>query len=170
MPKAFKSYTERFNEKLVKRLNGCWEWTAGLNYDGYGCFCYNGNSRPAHRFSYTLHVGIIPEEIMVLHKCNNRKCVNPEHLYLGNNSNNMMDCVASGNFHSPFSIVGEDHPGTTKLTNNDVISIKCLLRDGVQQILIADMYNIDRSNISRINTGKIWSHIKLNDEVQYVNS
>jgi hypothetical protein len=82
----------RFNSKVRKdELTGCHEWQAAKSYLGYGKFYFDYKDSPAHRVAYLLFVGEIPEKAWVLHKCDNRKCVNPEHLYLGDAIQNAKD-------------------------------------------------------------------------------
>ena len=85
------SVLERFEAKFVKKENGCWEWTAAKFPKGYGAFKYKGKSIRTNRVSYMLYIGDIPKDKHVLHKCNNRGCVNPEHLYAGTNKDKMRD-------------------------------------------------------------------------------
>ena len=81
---------------------GCWPWRAGRFKNGYGAFAYTGH-RPgkAHRFSYLLHHGEIPEGALVMHTCDNRICVNPSHLKLGTAGDNARDSVTKGRWMSP---------------------------------------------------------------------
>ncbi len=82
---------ERFWSK-VRITPGCWEWTAAVNHGGYGLFQYTSRScRRAHRVSYELAYGPIPKGMVVMHKCDNPPCVNPDHLELGTMADNNRD-------------------------------------------------------------------------------
>jgi hypothetical protein len=78
--------------------NGCWRWLGNKTWKGYG---YISGHRKAHREYYTRYVGEIPAGLYVLHKCDVKDCVNPEHLYVGTHADNMKDCVERGQSKSP---------------------------------------------------------------------
>ena len=146
------TYRRRFNERYVVVSSGCWEWTAPLIEEGYGQMSYFGITEKAHRVSWILHVSSIPKGMCIIHKCNNRKCVNPDHLYIGTVSDNVQDAIKSGSFS------GRGH-GIKKLTKLDVLYIRDMLALGTPHWLIAKQYNVSRTAISGISTGKTWSHV-----------
>lgn len=143
---------ERFLAKIDKDgENGCWNWTAGKHGRGYGHF-YTGKHKSgkhmdfAHRASYKMYKGDIPEGLEVMHMCNNTSCVNPDHLELGTHSENIRNAYRDGLFKMP----------KTKLTREQVLAIRA---DSRQQKEIALEYGIDNSVVSRIKNNKSWTHV-----------
>lgn len=146
----------RFLEKVTKcGSNGCWEWKATKNDGGYGLFWFGGWMQKAHRVSYILHRGTIPSNLHVLHRCDNRSCVNPDHLFLGTNSDNVADKVLKGR---QARLVGEKHPMSI-LKETDVIHIRRQLSEGMSKLKIAKMYGVTDGAIYRIAMGKTWKHV-----------
>lgn len=88
---------ERFEKKFkVNVESGCWEWNLALNRQGYGYFRINRVTKLAHRVSFFIYKGEFKESLLICHRCDNPKCVNPEHLFLGTQLDNMKDCKNKG--------------------------------------------------------------------------
>jgi len=158
------SLIDRFKEKIApKNSNGCMEWMACLSDNRYGAFITGSRTKRtrkryiAHRLSYELFVGAIPKGKCVLHKCDNPKCVNPEHLFLGTQSDNMKDMIKKGrDFH--VALLGSKH-GNAKLNEEQVMEIKDKIKNGISLIELSKIYNVSPENISSIKRGKTWKHI-----------
>lgn len=106
--KSDEIYHEKLRNKILKLIlkeNECWNWSNETR-TGYGSTRYRGKGCLAHRLSWIVFKGKIPEGAHVLHKCDNRKCVNPDHLFIGNHSDNMKDMFSKGRR----SHVGDNHP------------------------------------------------------------
>lgn len=152
MPGKRGSVQDRLLAKIaIDAETGCWNWTAGKFPDGYGQFVEIKRSRGAHRVSYELHVGPIPRGMLVCHHCDNRACINPNHFFLGTNSENMADMTAKKR-----QARGTAN-GRAKLTESDVLSIRAAV--GVTQHQLAEQYGVGQILISRIRRRILWSHL-----------
>ena len=87
---------ERFDIKYKIVESGCWEWQGAISDTGYGALTIKGKTIHAHRYSYQINIGDIPKGMFICHKCDNRKCVNPNHFFLGTNGDNMLDAREKG--------------------------------------------------------------------------
>lgn len=144
---------ERFESKFNKS-DGCWEWEASKTYGGYGHLKFNGTMQLAHRVAYQLYIGEIPDGLYVLHHCDNRKCVNPEHLFLGTQKDNMCDRDSKGRGVIPDNS-GENH-GLSKLSKKQVLEIIDKRARGFTTVAIAKEFGVARTTISGIVCGRRW--------------
>jgi len=155
-----KNVEELFWTKVNKDTeSGCWEWVKGITPKGYGQFHINSHPRKAHRVSWEIHNGPIPNDSVypftkcVLHKCDNRKCVNPDHLFLGTIKDNAHDAVSKGR-----NIHGEAQP-TSKLTESDVRTIR-MLHPETPLSKLAEMFPVCKRTISLLISRETWRHVK----------
>jgi len=129
----------RFQKKVEIMPSGCHEWRSQIKRDGYGRFHHEGRSQSAHRVAYQLYLGEIPDGKVVMHKCDNRICVNPDHLSVGSLQDNIKDMDI------------KQRRGTkSKLTYAQVEEIKEMAKDRFSQFVIAEAYGVHQTTISRI--------------------
>lgn len=144
----------------VDRSNGatsCWNWAARINEWGYGEVWYKGRHCKSHRVSWELMHGEIPDGLCVLHTCDNPACVNPNHLFLGTNLDNMRDKV-SKNRQSRLN--GENHP-LHKLTKEQVLAIRQEYSKGdVSLKTLSKRYGIGISTAGGIVTYRAWRELE----------
>lgn len=154
-PKPIKNLAQsdiaRFWKYVTKPIGSeCWGWIAKKTRFGYGEFYIRqrgvDKSVSAHRISWTIYKGKIPNGFLVLHRCDNPECVNPDHLFLGTYKDNMQDKIKKGRCNITH---GENNP-TSKLSNAEVERIKELCASSVPQRKIAQQFGINQSNVSRI--------------------
>lgn len=108
-PKEFKRFWSKVNKdgptpKHDASLGKCWEWTGKTQNNGYGRFRIGKYTSKSHRVSYRVHIGDIDSKMSVLHKCDNRKCINPSHLYQGDGLQNMADAIERNRLFHPTGI------------------------------------------------------------------
>lgn len=147
----------RFWRKVKKGAGAeCWEWNS-WKHNGYGRFSVNNRGRMAHRISYTLLVGIIPDGKLVCHHCDNPGCVRPDHLFVGTQTDNMRDARKKGRMNYD-NMFGENHP-RAKLTDAKVVQIKNLIQAERPHAEIAEKFGVAYSVISNIKMGYLWAHV-----------
>jgi len=124
----------------------CWGWKAQKRWDGYGRFVYKYRPRWAHRFSYELHHGPIPEGMHVLHTCDNPECTNPAHLRLGTHGDNMRDMTRKDRAFA-------------KIKTSQVPEIRRRLSAGERPEDIAPLYGVAPTAIWDIKRGDTWKMV-----------
>lgn len=149
------TFEARFWEKVQKTVS-CWLWM-GSKSDGYGSIRYNGKPTKAHRVSWIMHFGPIPKTKHVLHKCDNRPCVNPEHLWLGTNTDNVLDRVAKGR---SAALKGSRNPHAV-LDEAQVVLILNKILSGYSLRLIANEHKVAKSTIKNIKQRRTWKHVQI---------
>lgn len=159
---------ERFFTKVVCSIaSGCWEWTGLTKEGGYGLFPMRGPDRwrhkLAHRYSWMLHNGPIPNGLWVLHHCDNPPCTRPDHLFLGTHADNMTDASLKGrtsqgdNHHTrrhPEKLHRDTDHHMTKITDDQVRELRGLHVEGLRPSDLALRFSISRSRVSDLLHGR----------------
>jgi len=147
------SLQQRLESHIVSK-DGCWLTDLCCCRNGYPKIGVGGKTQKASRVMFELFNGEIPKGFYVCHKCDNPSCINPNHLFLGTQKDNMVDMAKKGR-----STKGSRNR-SAKLNEDDVVEIKRLLSEGrLNQKEISDLYGVDRKIISGIKNGKIWRHV-----------
>lgn len=166
---------DRLLAKTVVRDDGCWIYTGGrrgygAGADAYGRITIRHIGYAAHRVSYELFVGPITDGLMVLHKCDVKGCINPDHLFLGDHYDNAEDMFNKGRanrkpvkMHPPRppvkqGVCGERHP-LAKLTVQDVRDIREAHAKGVRRSVLAAKYQMHPTHLGKIICRALWNHV-----------
>lgn len=157
-----RSALRRFCERTKRPGNehDCWQWTGALDKDGYGRLWVDGRDIGAHRFAYENLVASIPVGLMVCHTCDNPRCCNPGHLFLGTALDNNHDRNQKGRANVA---VGE-RARSARLTADDVLEIRRLYRPGdpnFNQPALALRYGLCQQTISDIVNRRRWKHLPI---------
>lgn len=148
---------EAFEQKYIPEpMSGCFLWMCAQHKQGYGSLAIKRKSLLAHRVSWELHRGPIPDGMKVLHSCDNPPCVNPDHLFLGTQSDNMSDCGRKGRSNKKGGI-----NGNAKLTEDDVREIRAAPRKKFVCVKLAAQFGIALSTVRDIRSaaGRNWSGV-----------
>jgi hypothetical protein len=137
-------------ESLFERKDGCWNWSGSVWKTGYGRFHYQDKSCKAHRLSWMFYVGRVADDVCVLHKCDNRLCVNPDHLFLGSRKDNNLDKTAKGR-QSKGGLVN-----TAKLTPEQVVELR---NSDSPTIVLASKFGVTKDHVNKIKRREIWKHV-----------
>ncbi len=164
---SYSSLKERFWDKVnIKSEDECWEWLASTHYKwGYGNFNLDGKYISAHRYSWMLYnQQEIPKGMCICHHCDNPKCVNPKHLFLGTVAENNEDKRKKGR---QSSVIGEKNP-KAKLKDDDVRKIRILNEQGISGAELGRLFNVVPEEIYSILSGKRWKHVREINENSYI--
>lgn len=143
----------RFKKYYTESSSGCWNWTASIQNSGYGKFRVGDKMMSSHRVSYLIYKGEIPENMNVCHKCDNKLCVNPDHLFLGSQADNIRDKIKKGRQ------TNGEKAWNAKLTKTQVKVIREAHKNGFQMKQIRDYFKISWTSISNIINKKRWGHV-----------
>lgn len=144
---------------VVKGFDECWEWFPNVDKFGYGKFHIHDEEGKritvrVHRFSWFLKFGPIPDGLCVCHKCDNRKCVNWNHLFLGTLADNNVDRMKKGR-----GVHGEKQR-SAKLKEKDIPVIRKMISEGKNYGVIGKIFGVSDESIGGIARGKYWKHVK----------
>lgn len=145
-------FTQEFiQERIEVSDSGCWEWKGAKHRQGYGSIRARGKTMLAHRLSWEIWNGEIQEGMCVCHSCDNPVCVNPEHLFLGTQKENMKDCKSKKRMHRNIAKTRR-----CKLSYDNVLEIKKLFEKGLSRKELMSKYQVSPTCIAKIVTGKSW--------------
>ena len=159
MARPIRDPEKRFWEKIkVGNKDDCWEWQASKMSYGYGQFGISaGRVILAHRYSWMLHFGSIPNGLFVLHHCDNPACVNPNHLFIGTQKDNLHDMIRKGRAKNPPMPMGDSNPNA-KLSRHDVKDILNYFERGLATSReLRKLYDISKTTFYKISGRKHWA-------------
>lgn len=157
--------------KIPDNLDDCWIWEGAKDTGGYGSFSKNGRNYTSHRVAYFLYYKSDPNDKCVLHKCDNRSCVNPKHFFLGTNYDNVLDKMSKGRQGRAIGELSgpKKHPESypkgskmhnSKLTEDSVKEMRCIYdKGGTSTYELAEKYNVSQALIWYAVNRKTWKHI-----------
>ena len=153
----------RFLKYVFVEESGCWRWTGAVskrrkNKDErwYGRFWFKNKNMSAHRLSWIIHIGEIPKGLIICHKCDNTRCVNPAHLFVGTQQDNVTDMINKNRHSFPPRIREIDgKPARAKLNDAQIVQLRLLRKSGMTQLKIGKLLGVSQITVSKILLGKI---------------
>lgn len=150
---------EKIQSNIVISDSGCWEWTGCVQSNGYSRIRFDGKTHYGHRVSFMAFVGAILPGMDICHACDNRKCVNPEHLFMGTRKDNMVDCVKKGRSTRGRAFIYGDGTSNAKLSAVDVKNIRFLSKGGVSLRVLSKNFGVHIDTVRAVIKRKTWRHI-----------
>lgn len=149
----------KFRWELVDRREDdeCWPWTASMTIHGYGQAVLDGKPMNASRAAFIVENGPIPDGMNVCHRCDNRPCCNPRHLFLGTQAENLADCRRKG--RAVYRRGRDHHRASAKLSADQVAEARRRVAEGETQKDIAAEFGVNSGTMSRAVRGKSWGHL-----------
>ncbi len=144
-------------------VDGCLLWTGVCSREGYGRMTIDGQRLLVHRVMWELAYGPIPDGMLVCHKCDTPRCVNPEHMFLGNHADNSADMAAKGRHFSrvsPEKVARGERSGQTHLTAENIRDIRGRRKGGATMYALGREYGVSRQAIRAIVLRKVWVHVE----------
>ncbi len=141
------------NRYIIDPATNCWNWNS-IGSNGYGQLTFENKHHQAHRASYLAFVGVIPKGMFVLHRCDVPSCINPNHLFLGTQSDNIKDMYSKGRFKRK-QFRGETSPAA-KLKEIDVVAIR---KSDLNTKTLSELFGVTTRSISQIRARETWKHI-----------
>lgn len=169
-------YNEIVRRRLMRRVevaegaDPCWLWTGGKTHNGYGAAAFHGRQVPAHRVSYEVHVGPVPDGMFVCHRCDVKACIRPDHLFAGTPTTNTMDAVAKGHGGGRRPSKPAEEAGPVGPLDRDVGARVRALRvaAGIPQRTVAAAIGTIQTGLSAMETGKRpWSLQQIQDAARF---
>lgn len=157
-----KSFRQRLMSKVsINPTLGCWDWIGARGRDGYGILRVQKNkTQRAHRISFEVHIGPIPDGMCICHKCDNPLCINPEHLFLGTNAENTHDRTAKGRSARQYGASN----GSVKIADDAVAAIRAAEKRWGVNTRLAAQYGVSKTLVSLIRAGKRRSPVRVTIE------
>jgi hypothetical protein len=148
---------ERFWPKVI-RGDSCWEWQGAKDPSGYGRVKVGDGTKLAHRVAWELTSGPVPDDLFVLHHCDNPSCCRPDHLFLGTNQDNMTDMVAKGRYKARHNLPNGERQHLAKLTEEQVRLMRSL-HPGRTATSLAHEFGVSVATACKVIRHETWRHV-----------